>query len=344
MAAPASPLPSRAFLLAAGLGTRLRPLSQELPKPAWPLFDVPLAACALGQLARAGAREVVVNLHHLPERLRETLVPWVPAGVAVRWSPEPEILGTGGALLAWRELLSPGPFFLANADTYQELDLLEMACRHREGGGLATLALRRLPRGAPAPIEADAGGRIVRFLKARAPGCAPGAPCEFTGVHLLDPEILGDLPDGPHCINADVHQRLVARGARLWGFFPAEGSFWSDLGTPGRYLAAHRELLRRGALPPGSPGRLVREDAEAPGGGRLSGPSYLGPGAAVGAGGVAGPLAVLGAGARVGAGGRVEASVLWAGARVEGEALRGTILSPSGARMAEQTLAAGEEG
>lgn len=335
-----APAPLRAVVLAAGLGTRLRPLSLELPKPAWPLFDVPLAAHVLRSLAGAGVTQAVVNLHHLPERLREALEPWIPEGLRVRWSFEEVIQGTGGALLPWREFLSEGTFLLANGDTYQELDLSALLRRHRETGAAATLALRPLAPGSAAPIEADAEGRIVRFLGARAPGSGPGTPCEFTGVHALEPELLVRLPERSHCINADVHRHLVAEGAHLQGYFPPHEAFWSDLGIPERYLGAHWELLARGVLPPGVPGRLVSGEEETPEGGRVVGPSYLGAGAVVGPGAAAGPFAVLGAGARVGPGAQVGSSVLWAGASWQSGSLRGSILSPSGRRLGSAEEAA----
>jgi mannose-1-phosphate guanylyltransferase len=320
-------------VLAAGFGTRLRPLSLELPKPGWPLFGVPLAAHVLRALAEAGVREAVVNLHHLPERLREALEPWIPEGLRVRWSPEEVIQGTGGALLPWRELLSEETFLLANGDTYQELDLEDLLRTHRRARAAATLALRPLPPGSRASIEVDAARRIVGFLGARAPGSGPGAPCEFTGVHALEPQLLARLPERPHCINADVHRHLVAEGVHLQGYFPPEGAFWSDLGTPERYLGAHRDLLSRGALPPGLPGRLVSGEEETPEGGRVVGPSFLGPGARVEVGAQAGPFAVLGARARVKPGARAEDAVLWAGAVWAQGTLRGAVLSPSGGML-----------
>ncbi|MEW6486925.1 MAG: NDP-sugar synthase [Thermodesulfobacteriota bacterium] len=323
----------RAVVLAAGFGTRLRPLSLELPKPGWPFFGVPLAAHVLRALGGAGVREAIVNLHHLPERLREALEPWIPEDLRVWWSTEEVIQGTGGALLPWRGLLSGGTFLLANGDTYQELDLPDLLRCHRETGAAATLALRPLPPGSSAPIEADAAGRIVGFLGARAPGSRPGTPCEFTGVHALEPEILARLPERPHCINADVHRHLVAEGVHLQGYFPPEDAFWSDLGTPERYLGAHREVLSRGVLPPGLPGRLVSGEEATPEGGRLVGPSFLGPEARVEAGARAGPFAVLGAGARLGPGARAQDSVLWAGASWEQGRLRGAVLSPSGSTL-----------
>jgi len=323
----------KAFLLAAGLGTRLRPLSQELPKPAWPLFDVPIAAHVLRALAGAGVTEVVVNLHHLSEVLRGTLAPWVPPGVRAHWSREEMILGTGGALGPWRHLLSEEAFFLANADTYQDIDLGAMIRWHRERGGVATVAVRPAPPGAPAPVEVDGSGRVVRFLGGRAPGAAAGRGCEFTGVHVLEPEVLDHLPQGRSCINADVHQGFVAGGKLVFGYFPPEDAFWSDLGTPALYLGAHRHFLTLGRLPPGSSGSIVLEDRRAEGGGRVEAPSYLGAGARVEDGGVAGPFAVLGSGARVGTGGRVVDSVLWSRAVAGAGELRNAILSATGAQI-----------
>ena len=324
----------KAFLLAAGLGTRLRPLSLERPKPAWPLFDVPLAAHVLHALVAAGADDVVVNLHHLPEAMRGLLAPWVPAGVRVRWSPEEQILGTGGALGPWRRHLAAGPFFLANADTYQELDLAAVAQVHHRQGALATLLLRLLPPGVEGPIEVDDAGRIVRFLAQRAPGTRPGRTCEFCGIHLLEPEVLESLPEGPCCINADVHAALVARGAPLFGYLAPTDGFWSDLGTPSRYLGAHAELLALGRVPALAPGRVVMGAKNDLGEGTVLGPSYLGPGVRVEAGAVVGPSAVLGRGAVAGERSRVARSVLWEGARASaGETVCEQVCSASGLHL-----------
>jgi mannose-1-phosphate guanylyltransferase len=294
------------------------------------LFDVPLAGHVLRLLAGAGVTNVVVNLHHLPERLKEALEPHVPDGIRVRWSPEETILGTAGALVRWREFLSGEAFFLANADTYQEIDLRAMARQHRKHGGIATLALRRAPPGSGAPIEIDPSGRIVRFLRSQGTGVGGGVPCEFTGVHLLEPDVLAHLPEPPCCINADVHAARVSRGTPLFGYLAPENSFWSDLGTVRRYLEAHRKLLDQGKVPAGSLGRAVSRDTTTKEGGRVLAPSYLGLGARVEAGAVAGPCAVLGRGARVGPGARVEGSVLWSRARVVGAEVQGVVVSSSG--------------
>ena len=324
----------KALLLAAGLGARLRPLSRERPKPSWPLFDVPLAAHVLHALGAAGVDDAVVNLHHLPEVLRQELASWVPPKMTLHWSLEEQILGTGGALGPWREHLGGETFFLANADTYQELDLAAVAAYHRERGAVATLVLRPLPPAQDGPIEVDDDGAIVRFLGRRRPGARPGRPCEFSGVHLLEPEVLRSVPDAPCCINAEVHTALVARGALLAGYLPPPEGFWSDLGTPRRYLQAHVGLLTRGRVPELAPGRVLPAGEHAVGEGTVLGPSYLGPGARVEAGAVVGPAAVLGRGAVAGARSRVVRSVLWKGAEASpGEVIADQVRSASGVTL-----------
>ena len=126
-----------------------------------------------------------------------------------------------------------------------------------ERGGVATLLLAPVAKGQDGPIEVDETGRIVRFLDARAPGTGPGRRCDFAGVHLLGSEVLAaarGVGRESFCINADVHAPLVAAGRPLYGFLLPEGAWWSDLGTPERYLAAHRHFLEAGRLPPASAG------------------------------------------------------------------------------------------
>ena len=319
---------ARAFVLAAGRGTRLRPLSLERPKPAWPFFDVPVAAWVVGMLSAAGVRRVVLNRHHLGEALQQALEPWIPGGLRLDWSPEPRLLGTGGALVPWREALSGGPFFLANADTVQELDLAALARAHRARGALVTLSVAEAPPGGDAPLEVDDSGRVVRLLDARSPGSRPGRPCAFTGVHLLEPEILAHLPDPPFCIVADVHRALVARGAPVYAHRLEGGAFWSDLGTPSRYVSAHVEFMARHGAPGAAAGRQVEGGARA-GDGRVIGPAFLGEGCRLGVGARVGPGVVVGRGSEVAAGARVERAVLWPGARTG--SVRRAVVSDSGA-------------
>lgn len=319
----------KAFLLAAGFGTRLRPLSELVPKPLWSFFEVPIAARALFLLEEAGVTEAVVNLHHLADRLHFGLEPWVPEKIDVRWSRETEILGTAGALNPWKKWLASDSFFLLNSDTYQEADLSAMAVFHGTAGGIATLLLRRTENSA-APIEIDGDGRIVRFLSQRVPGTKAGLPCEFTGVHIINPEALSYIPSGKSCINADVHARLAGMGAPLFGYVPDDDAYWSDLGTVGRYIQAHKDLLAKGKIPARSPGVLFLEDCELPSGGKIAAPAYLGRGTVLEAGAAVGPNAVVGARVWVAKGCTVENSIVWADCRVGSGFLSECIVSGDG--------------
>ncbi len=131
-----SDAPEKALVLAAGLGTRLRPLTLAFPKPLLPLWGVPLLGRVLAMLEAWGVREVAVNLHWKPELIREYLAGRV-SGMRVLFSQEPEILGTGGALMPLRSFLEGGPFWVVNSDIAAALDPAPLLSSFKAGGGLA---------------------------------------------------------------------------------------------------------------------------------------------------------------------------------------------------------------
>jgi len=135
----------KAMVLAAGLGLRMRPLTLLRAKPALPVLDRPLMQFTLERLARAGVRDVVVNLHHLPESVVEALGPGRRYGLRIHYSREPEILGTGGGPRAVRDFFGREPFLLVNGDVFFDFDLRALVARHLASGAVATLALRPQP-------------------------------------------------------------------------------------------------------------------------------------------------------------------------------------------------------
>ncbi len=311
-------LPDKAFVLAAGFGTRLKPLTDHLPKPAWPFFGLPMLIHTLIQLKEGGMSEAIVNLHHLPEKLREAVAPHLPEGLKVIWSHEPVILGTAGALYPWLERLGGGPFWLVNADTHRTIDFAAMARFHAQRGARATLSVAPLPRGEKGPIAVDTEGRVVGFLNSNIRGEPTGTQYQFTGVHLLESEVLKEieaLGPGNRCINSGVHLPAFGDGKPLWGY-QCEG-FWSDLGTPESYLAAHRALLASGDIPAGAVGRFVGEEEELDGGGRILPPSFLGEDVSGGMGSIVGPYAVVGRGVRLRENVTIRDCVVWDGVEVE---------------------------
>jgi NDP-sugar pyrophosphorylase family protein len=279
------------MVLAAGLGLRMRPLTLLRAKPVLPVLDRPLLEHTLERLARAGVRDVIVNLHHLPESVRSALGRGRRFGLRIRYSHEREILGTGGGPRAVRSLLGEEPFLLVNGDVWFDFDLRRLVERHRASGATATLALRRMNRGeAYSAVVTQRTGRIVSI--AGRPRSGRGMVSMFASVHVLDPALLERLPPGRSDSVRDLYVPLLAEGAHLAGVRCAGA--WYDFGRPSLYRDAQLRMLRgRG-----------RTQVLVGGGARV------GPAAAV-------SRSVLGSRSRVGAGARVDRSILWEGARVE---------------------------
>jgi mannose-1-phosphate guanylyltransferase len=288
------------MVLCAGLGTRLRPLTGLVPKPAVPVCGVPLIRYTLGLLAGAGVRRAVVNVHHLPEAMEAAArAAAAELSLELAVSREPTIAGTGGALREARPLLrGADAVVLVNGDVLFDLDLPSALSAHAASGALATMALLAMPPGGRyAAVELDEGGRVRRIAGRFGPGGEGLTPWHFPGVHVLSPELLELVPAAPFelDVNRDLYPPLMARGL-VRGLVTS--GFWNDLGAPARYLAANLDVAA-GRVP------LSRFGLERP--------PRLAPDAVVEAGALVGEDVVLGAGCRVPGGARVARAVLWPG-------------------------------
>lgn len=279
----------KAMILAAGFGERARPLSLIRPKPLFPLLNRPLIEWTLELLSQAGVVDVVVNTHHLADRVEHFLTR-CQTSMAIRTIHEPTILGTGGgvknAVRHWDE-----PFVLINADIFIRLNLKDVVADHLRRGALATLVLHHHPEFNQ--VWADREGNIRGFRGEVPTGGDSGdlRKLAFTGVHVVDPAVLPRMPEGPGDI-IDVYQSIIRDGGRIRAFV-ADGLPWWDAGTLSRYLGLH--------------GDLMRESRE-----RLA----AAPGAVVGRGADIQGWACLGENAVIESGATVCNSVLWPGARV----------------------------
>lgn len=223
------------MILAAGLGTRLRPLTDTIPKPLIEVAGRPMIAYPLGLLRDAGITEVAINLHHLGAQIRDALGDGGAYGVRITYFNEDPILDTGGAIAAAREVLSAGPFVVLNADTITAIRLQEVIEFHRHRGATATLVLRADPEvqryGA---LEIDAEARIRRILGA--PKQLPSDVREplqalmFAGIHVIEPRIFDYLPSGVYSITRATYPAMLAAGEPLYGF--VHDGFWRVLDTP----------------------------------------------------------------------------------------------------------------
>lgn len=227
--------PKRALVLAAGLGTRLRPLTFVYPKPLMPLWNVPLLEHLLRMLESWGVEEIAVNTHWMPE----AVTAWLEArnGTArTRVSHEPEILGTGGALRPLRDFFREEPFWMVNADIAASVDPEPLVKAFESGGHFASAWLE--PKKGPRTVEMDYAGRITCW---RSP--TPGVEHTYTfcGLQLLSPRIFDFLPDAMFSSIVDAYQRAMESNCFVRGVV-VPGSYWDDAGTVEAYRRIHAEV------------------------------------------------------------------------------------------------------
>lgn len=332
----------KAMVLCAGLGTRLRPLTNRWPKPAMPLLAGPLFRYSLATLTRAGVTKVGINTHHLPE---------VMEAVARRESPEltvvheaGEIQGTGGGIRGLKSFLSDSDFVVLNGDVLFSVDLKPVLEAHRASGAAATMVLLPMPEGETfAAVELDAG-QSVRRIRGKGPGGDRLSNWHFTGVHVMSPAVFDFMAaQGPEDINVDVYVRMMERGLTVRGHVLAsKGTYWSDLGTPQRYAATHQDLLfgqvplepfgDRSPLtghPRGEGNFWKHPSAQVDADVKVAGPAFFGEGCVVEAGVRLGAAVSVGRNARVGAGARLNRVAVLEGAVVTpGAQFTDVIVSP----------------
>jgi mannose-1-phosphate guanylyltransferase len=273
----------KAAVLAAGLGTRLKPLTDVCPKPLLPVLNRPLLGVVLAQLEAAGCFQVAVNTHHLADQVHDFLraQPW---SFLLSVSHEPEMLGTGGGLRQLGEILREGPFLAVNADILTDLDLAEVYRAHRPGD-VSTLVLHDCPPHNNVWVK---DGAVVS-IGAPPPGdTAHEKPLAYTGVQVVDRKMLAYIPPQGSSGLVQAWGEAMAAGERL-AYLTVSGHFWQDLGTPEHYLAAHRRLLA-GASPklgrffPGLTDPLIGSGARIGAGAHFGGGVSLGSDVAVGEG------------------------------------------------------------
>ncbi len=230
-------MPKKALVLAAGLGTRLRPLTFERPKPLMPLWNVPLLEHVLRMLESWGVEELAVNMHWQSDKIRDYVTS--REGLArVRFSYEAEILGTGGALRPLADFLGSEPFWVMNADIAAALNPQPLVNTFLSGNSLAAAWLE--PKKGPRTVEADRRGRITCY---RSP--TPGVPGTFTfcGLQIVSPRIFKFLPERPFCTLVEAYEQAMAQGVFVEGVAVPD-SYWDDAGTVEAYRHIHADVKR----------------------------------------------------------------------------------------------------
>jgi mannose-1-phosphate guanylyltransferase/mannose-1-phosphate guanylyltransferase/phosphomannomutase len=323
----------RAMILAAGLGTRLRPLTYVMPKPVAPVLNRPLIVHIAELLAKHGFREVVVNVSWLPDQIRTALGDGSSAGLEVTYSEEPEPLGTAGGVGKARDFLSEGgdSFLVISGDALTDVDLSALREAHEANDGIATLSTKRVEDTTQfGVVITDEGGRIQGFQEKPEPAEALSdlANC---GIYMFKTEIYEYFPPAEHRSPAGdddqppgfVDWALDVFPGLLENDVPFHAheidAYWDDIGSVDDYVQGNFDALR-GEVAIRRPGEEVAEGVFAAEGGleevKVEPPALIGAGTKIGAGAeLKGPV-VIGDGCKLGAGATVREAVVLPGAEL----------------------------
>lgn len=307
---------TQAFVLGAGLGTRLRPLTDVLPKPLIPIFQKPLITFALDHLIAAGVKSFVINTHHRAAAFQEFFADGNYRGHPVQLVHEPEILGTGGGIKNAERLLGPEAFISYSGDLLTDIELTPLLEEHFRAKNDVTLALRET--GLSTDVALD-GSRVVDMVNRY----GHAGRYDFAGISVWTRAIFERIPPGKHVSYIPILADWIGQGGKVGGVVLNERK-WFNIGSRKEYLAVHR-ITQEENWKPGyvkSPDWPVRvaADAQVDSSARLCG------------------FYSIGAGCRVGADAVLENTILWPGAQIASRCrLRNCIVSSERKAEGEQS-------
>ena len=233
----------KAFILAAGMGTRLGPYTDHTPKPLFPLGGRPLIDRIIRRLEAGGFTDIAVNLHHLAGQI-ENFIRRQAYRARISLLHEPRILGTGGGIKNLGDFWKTGPLLVINSDISTDIDLKAVYDHHLADRCPATLVMHDRPEFNTVAVDAD--DNIVAFS---APDRPPGQATlrAFTGIQVIEPEFIDFTPDEPFFSSIAVYRKMIRAGLKIRAL-RVRGHFWEDLGTPSRYLETAARFMAREAF------------------------------------------------------------------------------------------------
>ncbi len=309
----------RAMVLAAGLGTRLRPLTYEITKPMVPVLDRPVMEHILDLVDRHGFGPVIANLHYFPDSIREYF------GERISYSFEPELLGTAGGVRACAEFFGDDAFLVISGDALTDIDLGALAARHRQAGGIATLTVKQVPDTREFGVVLhDSAGRVTGFQEKPAPEEAL-SDLGNCGIYVFDPKIFDYFPSRPFVDWAkDVFPTLLENDVPFYIHEVRE--YWNDVGSlgelrQGTFDALAGELQLQVGGEEVAPGVIVAGSSPLRADLEIEGTAWIGRDVEIGAGArLMGPL-VLGDGASVGERAQLRESIIFPGTQIAPESI-----------------------
>jgi len=310
---------SQAVILVGGQGTRLRPLTLEIPKPMLPVLNHPFLEHTIAYLKKYGFNDIILASSYLSGFIRDYLDSGDKREAPLKYVVEATPLGTAGAVKNAEPHLKSS-FVVLNGDIFADLNLADMLAFHRNRQAKVTIALTWVDNpSAFGVVETETGSRVKRFIE-------KPAPDQITthwinaGIYILEPEVLQHVPkDTNYMFERGLFPLLLERGEPVYGY-PHHG-YWLDMGTLEKYLGLNCDLLQAKTTshlspPPNRDGTYGKTDAAVHPAAQITGPVAIGRRCRIGEGArIVGPV-VIGDDCHIGAGAYLESSVLWNGASV----------------------------
>lgn len=303
----------QAVIMAGGEGSRLRPLTGNLPKPMLPIANRPLMEHIILLLRHHGITDIVATVQFLSTVIRNYFGDGADLGVSLSYATEQEPLGTAGSVYGAADLLS-GTFLVISGDALTDIDLSEVVDFHRSKGASATMVLKRMKD----PLEfgivmTGEEGRIERFLEKPTWGQVFTDTIN-TGIYVLEPEVLDMIPpDQPYDFSSELFPLMLDKGLPLFGY--VSDDYWTDVGNTESFLQANRAVLARKVKVTlegfeVKPGVIIGEDVDVDPSAEIEGPAVVGDNSRIGPGAKIGPYAVLGTNTLIEEGARVSQGVV----------------------------------
>jgi len=320
----------KAMILAAGVGSRLDPLTRNVPKPMVPVINKPVMEHIVHLLARHGFTDICCNTHYLAEHIESYFTQYPPEGVTMQFNREEKLLGTAGGVkrvAQERDFFSDDePFLVIGGDDLTAVDLTAMMEFHRSSGALATIALTMVSDPSQFGVVvledmlAAHGSPIHHFVEKPPRGRAPSNLVN-TGIYIFEPGVLDLIPAGEfYDFGKQVFPGLLEAGKRFLGYRTEE--YWRDVGNLREYRECHDDFFTGDLkieldLPEAGEGLWIGEDCQIHPTARVDGPCVIGQRCMIGPGAIIQEDSVLGDDCVIGAGATVLHSILWSRSRVE---------------------------
>lgn len=303
----------KALFLAGGMGTRLRPMTDHLPKPMVPIMGIPLLERSIKELKRCGVSEIILSTCYHAECIEQHFGADCRSGVKIHCICEEKPLGTGGAIKNCQKYFDD-TFLIFNSDILSNIDLKELIKFHRRKGADVTIAATEVKDPSSyGVIEYDPDERIVSFTEKPKPG-EEKSHFINAGIYVFEPRVLDLIPEGKQVsIERDIFPLMLKEGYRMAVY--RKGSYWIDIGTPRKYMQAHKDIFEGSCAVEENDFRSAKvyglENAEVAASAKITGPVWLGRNVHIGADAVIGPNAVIGDGFQAGRGCEIRNSVIW---------------------------------